>query len=191
MGLGEGRGNFVALSPNKLWLCIAAIASIPLLAGAATAIETTIPESVAPITIDRCVITLQKTPAGGAFSDDVDFTNVSQRAATEVRFRFEIVDAIGRTTGSLTDDKVGEFAPGVPVSHSTAAPTGSSQPRQAINNVSASSKVVCMVQMVRFDDGSVWNEGDGPVGTGSMITPPPQPSATPYWQWPFDPPTPP
>lgn len=181
----------MAVSPDKLWLCIAAIASFPLLAGASTAIETTIPESGAPITIDRCDVMLRKTPAGSVFSDDVDFTNVSQRAATEVRFRFEIVDAIGRTTGNLTDDKVGEFAPGVAISHSTAAPTGSSQPQQTINNIPASSKVVCMVQMVRFDDGSVWNEGDGPVGTGTMITPPPQPSATPHWQWPFDPPTPP
>jgi hypothetical protein len=181
----------VAVSPNKLLLCIAAMASIPLLAGASTAIETTIPESVAPITIDRCVVTMQKTPAGDAFSDDVDFTNVSQRTATEVRFRLEIVDPIGRTAGNLSDDKVGEFAPGIPVSHSTAAPTNSSQPGQTISNIPASSKVVCMVQMVRFDDASVWNEGDGPVGTGSMITPPPQPSATPYWQWPFDPPTPP
>jgi hypothetical protein len=179
------------VSPNKLWLCIAGIASFPLLAGAATAIETTIPESVAPITIDRCDVMLQKTPAGEAFSDDVDFTNVSQRAATEVRFRFEIVDTIGRTTGNLTEDKVGEFAPGVSVSHSTAVPTGSSRPQQTIGAVPASAKFVCMVQMVRFDDGSVWNEGDGPVGTGTMITPPPQPSATPHWQWPFDPPTPP
>jgi hypothetical protein len=180
----------MAMSPNKLWLCIAAMAWVPLLAGASTAVETTIPESVAPITIDRCVVTLQKTAAEETFLDDVDFTNVSQRAATEVRFRFEIVDAIGRTAGNLTDDKVGEFAPGIPISHSAAAPTGSSQP-QAVNSVPASSKIVCMVQMVRFDDGSVWNEGDGPVGTGSMITPPPQPSETPRWQWPFDPPTPP
>jgi hypothetical protein len=190
MGLAVRRGNFMALSPNKLWLCIAAIASVPLLTGASTPIETTIPESVAPITIDRCVVKLEKMPSGSAFSDDVDFTNVSQRAAAEVRFRFEIVDAIGRTAGNLTDEKVGEFAPGIPVSQSTAAPTGSSQP-QPISNIPASSKIVCMVQMVRFDDGSVWNEGDGPVGTGSMITPPPQASATPYWQFPFDRPTPP
>jgi hypothetical protein len=134
---------------------------------------------------------LEKTPSGDAFSDYVDFTNVSQRAATEVRFRFEIVDAIGRTTGNLTDDKLGTFAPGVSVSHSTGAPTGSSQPQQAIDNIPASSKVVCIVQMVRFDDGSVWNEGDGPVGTGVMITPPPQPSSTPRWQFPEDRPTPP
>jgi hypothetical protein len=191
MGKGMRRGNFVAVSPNKLLLCIATLASIPLLAGASTAIETTIPQSVAPIAIDRCVVTLQKTPSRDAFSDDVDFTNVSQRTETEVRFRFEIVDAIGRTAGNLTDDKIGEFAPGVAVSHFTAAPTGSSRPQQAIDALPASSKIVCMVQMVRFDDGSVWNEGDGPVGTGAMITPPPQPSATPYWQWPFDPPTPP
>jgi hypothetical protein len=84
----------VAVSPNKLWLCIAAIASVPSLAGASTAIETTIPETVAPVAIDRCVAMLEKTPSGDAFSDDVDFTNVSQRTATEVRFRFEIVDAI-------------------------------------------------------------------------------------------------
>jgi hypothetical protein len=132
---------------------------------------------------------LRKTPSGDSFSDDVDFTNVSQRTATEVRFGFEIVDAIGRTTGSLTDDKLGQFVPGVSVSP-TAAPAAS-EPKQAMNNLAASAKIVCMVQMVRFDDGTVWNEGDGPVGTGTMITPPPQPSATPHWQWPFDPPTPP
>jgi len=181
----------VTSSLNKLWLCIAAIASVPLLAGASTAIETTIPQSVAPIAIDRCVVTLQKTPAGNALSDDVDFTNVSQRAATDVRFRFEIVDAIGRTSANLTDDKVGPFAPGVSITHFSAAPTASSQPQQAINDIPASAKIVCIVQMVRFDDGSVWNEGDGPIGSGTMITPPPQPSATPQWQWPFDRPTPP
>ena len=56
MGLGEGRGNFVALSPNKLWLCIAAIASIPLLAGAATAIETTIPDGLCVIRTAESVV---------------------------------------------------------------------------------------------------------------------------------------
>ncbi len=63
-------------------------------------IQTTIPESVAPITIDRCVVTLQKMPAGNALLDDLDFTNVSQLAATEVRFAFRIVDGTGRTSGT-------------------------------------------------------------------------------------------
>jgi hypothetical protein len=45
--------------------------------------------------------------------------------------------------------------------------------------------------MVRFDDGSVWNDGDGPVGSGVVVTHTPQPAATPPWQWPFDPPSPP
>jgi hypothetical protein len=190
MSLRLRRGNFKTLPLNKWWLCIAAVASLPLLAGASAAIETTIPESVAPITIDRCVVMLQKTPAGHAFSDYLDFTNVGQRTVTEVRFAFRIVDAIGRTEGTLTDDKAGPFAPGIAISHSTVAPVASETP-QAINAIPASAKIVCSVQMVRFDDGSVWNDGDGPVGTGVLVTPPPQPAATPPWQWPFDPPTPP
>ena len=178
------------MSPNKLWLCIAAMAWVPLLAGASTAVETTIPESVAPITIDRCVVTLQKTAAEETFLDDVDFTNVSQRTVTEVRFALRIVDAIGRTDGSLTDDKVGPFAPGVSISHSNGAPIAGETP-QAINAIPASAKIVCSVQMVRFDDGTIWNDGDGPVGTGVLVTPPPQPAATPPWQWPFATPMPP
>ena len=132
----------------------------------------------------------RKTPAGYAFSDYLDFTNVGQRTVTEVRFVFRIVDAIGRTEGSLTDDKVGPFAPGVSISHSTGAPRASQTP-QAINAVAASAKIVCSVQVVRFDDGSVWNDGDGPVGSGVLVTPPPQPAATPAWRWPFDPSAPP
>ncbi|MGC9991244.1 MAG: hypothetical protein ABSD52_02440 [Candidatus Cybelea sp.] len=166
------------------------MASIPLLAGVSAAIQTTIPESVAPIAIDRCTVMQQKTPAGYAFSDYVDFSNVSQRTATEVRFAFRIVDAIGQTGGSLTDDKVGRFASGVAISHST-TPDVASAMQQTVDALPASAKIVCSVQMVRFDDGSVWNDGDGPVGTGVLVTPPPQPAETPHWQWPFDPPTPP
>jgi len=166
------------------------MASIPLLAAASSTIETTIPESVAPITLDRCVVMPRKTPAGYAFSDNLDFTNVSQRTVTEVRFALRIVDAIGRTDGSLTDDKVGPFAPGVSISHSNGAPIAGETP-QAINAIPASAKIVCSVQMVRFDDGTIWNDGDGPVGTGVLVTPPPQPAATPPWQWPFATPMPP
>jgi hypothetical protein len=191
MGLDLRRGNLVVLPLNKLWLYIAAMALIPLLAGASSAIETTIPQSAAPITLDRCVVTLQKAPAGNAFLDYLDFTNVSQRTVTKVRFALRIVDAIGRTEGTLTDDQVGPFAPGVAISHSTSALTASDQTPQAINAIPASAKIVCSVQMVRFDDGSVWNDGDGPVGTGVLVTPPPQPAATPPWQWPFDTPMPP
>ncbi len=190
MSRGSRRGNFVALSLNRFWLCLAAMASIPLLAGVSAAIQTTIPESVAPIAIDRCTVMQQKTPAGYAFSDYVDFSNVSQRTATEVRFAFRIVDAIGQTGGSLTDDKVGRFASGVAISHST-TPDVASAMQQTVDALPASAKIVCSVQMVRFDDGSVWNDGDGPVGTGVLVTPPPQPAETPHWQWPFDPPTPP
>jgi hypothetical protein len=190
MSPGSRRGNFPTLSLKKLWLCIAAIASIPLLTGASATIETTIPESVAPVTLDRCTVMQQKAAVGYAFSDYVDFTNVSQRTATEVRFAFRIVDAIGRTEGSLTDDKVGRFAPGIAISHST-APDVASATQQTIDALPASAKIVCIVQMVRFDDGSLWNDGDGPVGTGVFVTPPPQPAETPHWQWPFDPPTPP
>lgn len=181
------RGNLAALSPHKLWLSIAAMAAIPLLAGASVTIQTTIPDSVAPIAIDRCAVMLQAAPPGYTFSDYLDFTNVSQRTATEVRFAFRFVDAIGRTEGSVTEDRLGRFAPGVAVSHSTAAATAPSPAPQAIGAMRASPKIVCSVQMVRFDDGSVWNDGDGPVGSGPLVTPPPQPAATPPWQWPSDP----
>jgi hypothetical protein len=179
------------MSQGKLWLCLAAMASIPLVVIASTPVQTTIPESAAPITIDRCVVTLQKMPAGYALLDDLDFTNVSQLTATEVLFAFRIVDGTGRTAPTLTDDRIGRLAPGIAVSHSTPRLTGSSPSHQMIDAPSASAKIVCTVTMVRFDDGSVWNDGDGPVGTGVLVTPPPQPAETPHWQWPFDPPTPP
>ncbi len=132
----------------------------------------------------------QKTPAGYVFSDYVDFTNVSQRTVTEVRFAFRIVDATGGTGGSLTDDKEGRFAPGIAISHSTAT-AAAPEAGHTINALPALARIVCSVRMVRFDDGSVWNDGDGPVGSGVLVTPPPQPAETPHWQWPFDPPTPP
>jgi hypothetical protein len=191
MSRGLRRGNRTALSPKKLWPCIAATAATPLLAGASVTIQTTIPDSVAPITIDQCAVTLQKAAGGSTFSDYLDFTNISQRTVTEIRFSFRIVDAIGQTEDSVTDDRVGQFAPGIAISHSTPAPTAPSAAPRVIGAVPASSKIVCGVQVVRFDDGSIWNDGDGPVGSGTLVTPPPQPAATPPWQWPFDPPTPP
>ena len=179
------------MSRGRLCLCVAAIVLIPLLAAASTAVETTIPESVAPITIDRCDVVMQKTPAGYALLDELDFTNVSQRTVTAVRFAFRIVEGTGLSGRSLTDDRVGRFAPGMAISRSTPAPRSSSAPLQLNSAPLASAKIVCTVAMVRFDDGSVWNDGDGPVGTGVLVTPPPQPAPTPPWQWPFDPPTPP
>lgn len=162
-----------------------------MLAGTSSAVVTTIPESLAPIVIDQCVVSLRKTPTGYVFLDSVDFSNISQRTATEVRFAFKVFDANGRIGPTvMEDDQVGRFAPGAAISHSTAAPTDSGQAPQTIDAIPASSKVACSVQMVRFDDGSVWNYGDEPVGSGAMFTPLPQPSATPAWHFPGDGPTP-
>ena len=74
---------------------------------AAATLMTTIVENGAPISVDECTAALQK----GSLAERVDFTNVSQRTATEVRFAFEIVDTTGRTAQIVSGDVMGTFAP--------------------------------------------------------------------------------
>lgn len=175
---------------NKLWLCIAGVAVVPLVASAAATIPTTIAQSVAPVSIDRCTALLAKGAGGYELSEYVDFTNVGQLSATEVRFAFEIVDAIGRTERTLTAHQVGRFAPGVPVTQPTSSPADSNHMSQTVSALPSSAKITCSVRMVRLDDGSVWQMGDGPVGSGVIFTPPPEPPPTPSWHFPDDQPTP-
>jgi hypothetical protein len=193
MNPSSGRRNFEVLTLRKTWLWIAGTALIPLAAGASTSLQTTIVQNGAPISIDECVAVLQSSggnKTNSYLSERVDFTNVSQLRATEVRFAFEIVDAGGRTESTLTGDTSGSFAPGVAITHSTAPAAGADDMRQTISGVPSAAKVACSVRMVRFDDGSVWHEGDGPAGSAVMYTPLPGPSTTPQWQWPEDRPTP-
>jgi hypothetical protein len=177
------------LTLKKTWLWMAGAAVIPLAAGASTNLQTTIVQNGAPISIDQCVAVVQNT-AGGNTNDSlsgyVDFTNVSQRTATEVRFAFEIVDASERTERSVTGDKTGSFAPGVAINHSKPLPADPDDMRQTIGSVASGAKVLCSVKMVRFNDGSVWHEGDGPAGSAVIYTPLPGPSPTVQWQWPED-----
>jgi hypothetical protein len=180
------------LTLKKTWVWIAGAALVPLAAGASTSLQTTIVENGAPISIDQCVAVLHTTSGGSRndyLSEYVDFTNVSQRTATEISFAFEIVDAGERTERIVTGDKAGSFAPGVAIDRSTALPgdRGMSQP---IDSIPSGAKVLCSVKMVRFDDGSLWHEGDGPAGNAIIFTPLPGPSPTPQWQWPGDQPTP-
>jgi hypothetical protein len=174
---------------KKAWVSIAGAALIPLAVGASTSLPTTIVQNGAPISIDRCVAVLQNAASAStnaSLLEYVDFSNVSQRTATEVRFAFEIVDASGRTERIVTGDKPGSFAPGIAIAHSKALPADPNSVRQPINALPSGAKVLCSVRMVRFDDGSIWREGDGPAGSAVIYTPLPGPSETPPWQWPED-----
>ena len=176
------------MTPRKAWLWIAGAALIPLAASASTSLPTTIVENGAPISIDQCTAALQTTAGGntsGSLSEYVDFSNVSQRTAIEVRFAFETVDASRRTERIFTGDKAGSFPPGIAIDHSKALPGDPNYMRQTIDIVPSVAKVLCSVQMVRFDDGSVWHEGDGPAGSAVIYTPLPGPTTT-QWQFPED-----
>jgi hypothetical protein len=173
------------LTATKAWLWIAATAAIPL-AAAASSLQTTIVESGAPISIDQCGAVLERAADGSLdyhLSESLDFTNVSQRTAVEVRFAFKIVDPIGRTEHTLVGERLGSFAPGIPVDQPAALRADPNPTGQTIDAVPSGATVLCSVQMVRFDDGSVWHEGDGPAGSAAVFTPAPGPSSTPQWQW--------
>jgi hypothetical protein len=177
------------LTLKKTWLWMAGAALIPLAAGASTNLQATIVQNGAPISIDQCVAVLQNIAPGNtndSLSEYVDFTNVSQRTVTDVRFAFEIVDASGRTERTVTGDTTGSFSPGVAINHSKALPADPDDMRQTIGSAPRGAKVLCSVKMVRFEDGSVWNEGDGPAGSAVIYTPLPGPSPTMQWQWPED-----
>ncbi len=156
---------------------------VPALAAATANVPTTIAESVAPISIDRCAATFEQTADGDRVTDYVDFTNVSQKIATDVRFALRVLDADGMPQRTITDDRAGRFAPGVPINNPIAA-------HAALDALPTSAKISCAVQSVRFDDGTVWHEGDGPMGSGPVFTPPPQAPATPSWHFPDAAPTP-
>lgn len=174
-------------------LLVAGSAVIPLSVGASTGLETSLVQNGAPISIDRCIAVLRPDTEGkGGYdlSENVDFSNVSQRNATSVGFSFTIVDSIGRTELTLTDVRKGSFAPGMAIGHSMAPPTNANAMSQTIHALPNIAKLLCSVRTVRFDDGSVWNEGDGPAGSATMYTPLPGPTPTTQWQWPYDQPTP-
>ncbi len=159
---------------------------------ASTGVQSTIVQNGAPIAIDRCVVVLKNAAEAGTdqlLSEAVSFTNVSQRTATQVWFGFEIVDASGRTERTITGDKQGNFTPGIAIDESNES-LERDYMRQTVSALTHVAKTFCRVQMVRFDDGSIWHEGDGPVGNSAIYTPLPGPSPTVQWQWPYDPPTP-
>jgi hypothetical protein len=174
-------------------LSILAAALMLLAAVASPNLQSTIVENGAPIAIDRCVVALANVGYSGgqsSFSEEVGFTNISQRTATQVRFGFEMLDMDGLTERTVTGDKLGKFAPGAAIGDSDGSGPDTEYMRQTVNATPHVSKALCKVQMVRFDDGGVWHDGDGPAGNGVMFTPPPGPSPSPQWQWPYDPPTP-
>jgi hypothetical protein len=185
------------LTSRKIWVSVAGSTLICFAAvlGAAgsTDLQSTIVQNGAPIAIDRCVVARNSDAHGSpndVLSEDVGFTNISQQTVTQVRFRFEIVDASGRTERTVTDEKSGTFAPGVAINDAKAAGALSDDAGQRSGVSAQPIKVLCLVQFVRFEDGSIWHEGDSPAGNASIYTPLPGPTPTTQWQWPYDPPTP-
>jgi len=173
------------LTLKTLWRWIAGATLIPLATSASTSLPTTIIQNGAPISIDQCAALQNTAQSNTAYlSGYVDFTNVSQRTATEVRFAFEIVDLAGRTEQILTLERTGTFEAGTAIGHSKALPLNPNEIKQMVNRVPSGAKIFCSVKMVRFDDGSVWHEGDGPAGSAVIYTPLPEPSPT--WRWPED-----
>ena len=178
---------------KRALLCVAGAALIPLSVSATTSLETTIVQNGAPISIDRCVAVLRPKAGGNGgyyLSEDVDFVNVSQRTATSVGFAFLIVDATGRTDRTLTGERQGSFAPGTAITDPTTPATDPDEMSQTIDALPSMAKFLCSIRTVRFDDGSVWHEGDGPAGSATMFTPLPGPTPTTQWQWPYDTPAP-
>jgi hypothetical protein len=147
-------------------------------------VPTTIAESVAPISIDRCEATVvSQSAAGDELADYIDFTNVSSKTATEIVFALRVLDGEGLPQRTLTDERDGRYVSGVPIANPIAS-------HSVIDALPASAKVSCAVLTVRFDDGSIWHEGDGPMGSGTLFTPPPQAPPTPSWHFPGEEPTP-
>jgi hypothetical protein len=186
------RRTFLSMSMlRRTWGWIAGATLIPLAAGASTSFPTVLVQNGAPISIDRCLV-LSNTVQGNPdhLSENVDFTNVSRQTATEVRFAFKIVDTSGRMKQILAAESAGSFAAGIAIDQAKALLVDPNDAKQTVNVVPNGAKVFCSVTMVRFDDGSVWHEGDGPAGSAVIYTPLPGPSPTPPWQWPDDQPTP-
>lgn len=171
---------------KRLWLWIAGVAAIPVAAAGATGLQSSIVQNGAPVAIDRCAVQFVSTAATGSgdLSESVDFTNVSQQTVTQVRFEFEAVGSSGLTERAVTGDKAGTFAPGAGNDSGTPA----DDMKQTIDALPSGSTVLCKVQTVRFDDGSVWRDGDSPAGSALMFTPGPSPTT--QWQWPYDTPRP-
>lgn len=102
----------------------------------------------------------------------VSFTNVSVIAATDVKFRFDLRDAFGKTLESETGTVSGVFSPNVLIQPQRASLTGVYLPQPQFPNSSAweldnfsgkdVTSVRCTVTDVRFMDGTVWTNASSP-----------------------------
>lgn len=183
--------NPQTLALRKIWICVAAVALVPLAANASMALQTTIVENGAPISIDQCVATVTKTGDAYTLDADVDFTNIGQQTVVEVRFGFKTFDARGLGAQTYTDDHTGSFVSGIPVDHTKAPATAAGPDAWSVAAVPNGSKVSCSVVFARFDDGSTWNDTEGPAGNGTLYTPLPSTSTAPTPGWRFPDATPP
>lgn len=118
--------------------------------------------ATSPIELNACKAWLSDTSVGNVnyyINEEVAFTNRTQKHVVAVRFLFGVRDAFGELRRMLSGDTTGDFAPGVLIQPKvdrvvTGMPT--SQAWQAINLTPNAADVICGVQLVRFDDGTVW-----------------------------------
>jgi hypothetical protein len=102
-----------------------------------------------------------------------DFTNVSGRSISAIRFGFRELDTFGEGPdyAGFVNDWNGDVAPGQSFSGNKA---------QGYNLSGGDvASVICSVRKVRFSDGSVWSNGDESTQPGLYYPPTPSPTAAP------------
>jgi len=100
----------------------------------------------------------------------VKFTNTTDKAAVAVRFRFDLLDAFGEQLRTLTGDVTGYFSPGVLIEphYNITAEHFDKNVWSTININPNISEVRCSVELVRFDDDTVWTPTAGEAPTAEM-----------------------
>jgi hypothetical protein len=126
--------------------------------------------SPAPVQINQCVIGYEKLNDDTNIGHGVAFTNTAHHVITAVRFNFELTTMFGDSLGAFQETDVGQFSPGVLIDHTRknlghqllADPNlsdaqtyhwvGANPSQETIAHM----KVVCTVDAVSFQDGTVW-----------------------------------
>ncbi|MFY9780626.1 MAG: hypothetical protein WAJ85_08960 [Candidatus Baltobacteraceae bacterium] len=134
--------------------CLAAAAAALLFANAtlapASAADTQlstqiIPQSDAPIAIDRCQAYLHND--GNFVDEDADFTVHATQAVTAVRLLFDYFSPFGNHLGAQYGTITGSWKPGASVKGNG---------WQSANQWAAVYAVRCSVDAIKYEDGSTW-----------------------------------
>jgi hypothetical protein len=123
-----------------------------------------------PVSIDKCVIGQVKTGDDTVIGHGVAFTNTSHHVITDIRFNFTFETKFNDILGGTLETDSGTFSPGIAIDHTTksAIKPGFSfgpgaklqsyywQVANPSQDAIASMKVVCTVDAISFQDGTVW-----------------------------------